>query len=117
MIASSWIDPVKDPVCLAGAPTHPHDDVRKVGTFEHGEVAAGSVPLLEKRKGSLFAHGYVNCAGCFKYSSRTWPKEILSRVVYDAFAQAASLLTPSSNTTPVMTSARSFAPFSTFHRF
>jgi hypothetical protein len=38
------------------------------------------------------------------------PKEILSRVVYDAPAQAASFLTPSSNTTPSMTSARSFAP-------
>ncbi len=43
--------------------------------------------------------------------------EILSRVVYDALVQAASFLTPSSNTTPVMTSARSFAPFSALHRF
>ena len=43
-------------------------------------------------------------------------QEILSRVGYEALAQAA-FLTPSSNTTPWMTSARNFAPFSDLHRF
>ena len=44
-------------------------------------------------------------------------EEILSRVVFEIPAQAAIFLTPSSNTTPSMTSARNFAPFSALHRF
>ena len=44
-------------------------------------------------------------------------REILSRVVFEIPAQAACFLTPFSNSTPSMTSASSFAPFNTLHRF
>ena len=42
---------------------------------------------------------------------------IVRCLVYDISYQAASFFTPSSNVTPSMTSARSFAPFSALHFF